>query len=111
MRNGSPDDCYSWLSSTPNDLLTECDAAVRAERIYGFNFVGRVKNLPLSRRPTDERGCYVHNLFANDVKVGSWAMRMAMPFMSNGLSEWFDMLSVYIDENKDRIEAHLENYI
>lgn len=103
LGNGSPDDCYAWLSSTPNDLLPEVDNIVRSERLYGFNLVGRCKDLPISRRPADQRGCYVHNLFANDVKVGSWAMRLALPFMTNALQAWFDELTVYIEQNKERI--------
>lgn len=42
MGTGSPDDCYAWLSSAPNDLVPEAEGnIVRSERLYGFNLVGR----------------------------------------------------------------------
>jgi hypothetical protein len=107
LGSGSPDDCYAWLTSTPNELVPETNNIIRSERLYGFNLVGRVKDLPLNRRPANESGCYVHNLFANDVKVNSWAMRLALPFMINGLQTWFNNLNIYISENKGRIENHL----
>lgn len=85
LGEGSSDDVYAWISSPPNEICPEvAKGAVRAERIFGFNKIGRCKDLPSSRRGNG-KGCYIHDMFANDVKLGSWAMRMALPFMKTSL--------------------------
>ena len=82
LGDGSGDDVYAWISSAPNDIkpASEGGSVVRSERLYGFNLVGRCQNLPQSRRGNG-KGCYFHDFFANDVKLGAWAMRMALPFV------------------------------
>ena len=84
--DGSPDDYYAWISSTPNDIKpsSEGGSIVRSERLVGFNLVDRCENLPNSRRG-NRRGCYFHDFFANDVKLGAWAMRMALPFAQTAI--------------------------
>lgn len=101
MNGGSKDDIYVWISAVPNDLVpTVTSGAVRSERMYGFDIIGRVADLPPERRGKDARGCYMHDLFATDAKVNSWAQSMALPFMTKALAAWHENYRDYLSKNQ-----------
>lgn len=70
MGMGTQEDFYCWVSSAPDEFCKPTSARVRSCRLLGFNMVGKCENLPEHRRKSS--GCYLHNLIANDIKIGFW---------------------------------------
>ena len=76
-------------------------------RLYGFNKIGRISNLPEQRRGGNSTGCYLHDFQIQDLKINSWAYRMGLPFMVTGMKAWFENLHRFIVDNKEMLERHV----
>lgn len=75
--------------------------------MYGFNKIGRIADLPAHRRGNHTTGCYFHDFFVNDVKLGAWIAKMALPFMTQVVPTWFEELHTFVKANKKMLEAHV----
>lgn len=60
LGSGDTDDFYAWVTDVPEKAHPPPEGVVRIERLYGFNMISRIMNLPEVRRGQHTKGCYFH---------------------------------------------------
>lgn len=81
---------------------------MRADLILGLSKIGRIME---ADGKTPGKGTYSKLIIQNDVKAGSWGVKMALPMIHLNIEAWGVTFRNYLNNNKAKLEkAVLEAY-
>lgn len=110
LGNGSADDIYEWFTSIPDELCPVKKGIVRADSILGINRIGRMTNRPIrtSDNMPENKGTCISCVMQQDVKAGSWSVKLLLPVIHHNLEAWGTNFRNYLHNNLDKLKEHAE---
>lgn len=105
LQGGSEDDIYVWVASVPHDFIPKSKNGLRIYRHYGYHKIGYCRDLPESRR--QEKGVYVHDMWATDAQLNWLVKSAAGPFVVDARAQNCADMVEYSRLNRERIRSEV----